>query len=184
MSFYNDIIMLWRCYKGVIDIYRIKQFLWAINSIFKPIDHKLLEKYLNKDEEVIFNKLSRTEKHHSIRVCNKALNLCIKQYVDVDKNKLAKIALLHDIGKTYKRLNIIDKSLLVILNKISKGKIKKYDFNKKIDIYYNHGKKSASILKQFNVYDIEFLEAIENHHYSNIKDNLYLNILKKCDDES
>lgn len=164
-------------------MYRIKQFIWALNSIFKPIDQKLLCKYLNKEEEALFNKLSKSERHHSIRVCNKALDLC--EYKHLDKDKLAKLALLHDIGKITKKLNLIDKSVLVIINKISKGKIEKYNSIKKIDIYYNHGKKSVKILKEFNKYDKDFLEAIENHHhYNKIKDNIYLNILKKCDDES
>lgn len=163
-------------------MYRLKQFIWAINSIFKPIDQILLNKYLNKKEEKIFNKLRKSEKHHSIRVCNKALSICDDKYIN--KNKLAKIALLHDVGKSTISLSLIDKSVLVFLNKISNGKIEKYNFIKKVDIYYNHGRNSAEILKKYNKYDRDFLEAIENHHYKNINNNKYLSILKKCDDES
>ena len=28
--------------------YRIKQFIWAINPIFKKIDYNYIDKYLNK----------------------------------------------------------------------------------------------------------------------------------------
>jgi putative nucleotidyltransferase with HDIG domain len=165
-------------------VYRLKQFIWALNSVFKPIDQKLLDKYLSKEEEYIFNKLSKADRHHSIRVCMRSLSLSNEIYTHIDKNKLAKIALLHDVGKVTTRLNLIDKSVLVILNKISNGKMEKYSSIKKIDVYYNHGKKSARILKEFNKYDNEFLEAIENHHYRNLENNIYLKILKKCDDES
>lgn len=165
-------------------MYRLKQFIWAVNSIFKDIDQKLLDKYLIKDEKDIFNKLSKSEKHHSIRVCIKALNLQKDLNIKVDINKLAKVALLHDVGKISKRLNLIDKSILVILNKASKGKMERYNYIRKVDVFYNHGRKSSNILSKINKYDKEFLEAIENHHHDNIKDNIYLNILKQCDDES
>lgn len=165
-------------------MYRLKQFIWAVNSIFKPIDQKLLDKYLTKEEEAIFNKLSKAERHHSIRVCIKALSLPNYEYEEVDKDKLAKIALLHDVGKITNKLNLIDKSVLVILNKISNGKIEKYNYIKKIDVYYNHGRKSTKILKKINNYEKDFLEAIENHHHKKVEANIYLNILKKCDDES
>lgn len=165
-------------------MYRLKQFIWAVNSIFKDIDQKLLDKYLIKDEKDIFNKLSKSEKHHSIRVCIKALNLQKDLNIKVNINKLAKVALLHDVGKISKRLNLIDKSILVILNKASKGKMERYNYIRKVDVFYNHGRKSSNILSKINKYDKEFLEAIENHHHDNIKDNIYLNILKQCDDES
>jgi putative nucleotidyltransferase with HDIG domain len=171
-------------FRGEIYLYRVKQFIWAINSVFKPIDNKLINKYLTEDEKVIFNNLSKSEKHHSIRVCNKVLSLYETKYMNLDKSKLAKIALLHDIGKSEKHLNIVDKSLLVILNKISKGKLEKYNSVKKINIYYNHGKKSVDLLKTINKYDLDILQAIEYHHNNDITDNLYLEILKKCDNES
>lgn len=38
-------------------MYRVKQFLWAIISIFKKIDNNILEKYLNNKEIELFMKL-------------------------------------------------------------------------------------------------------------------------------
>ena len=48
------------------------------------------------------------------------------------------VALLHDVGKGEFGLNLVEKSVLVLLNNLTKGKIKKYDNIKQIDIYYNH----------------------------------------------
>lgn len=163
-------------------IYRVKQFIWAITSKFRPIDKKLIDTYLSKDEKKLFNKLRVSDRQHSIRVCNDALKRYKQQ--DIDENKLAKIALLHDIGKISCSLSIIDKSVIVILNKITKGNLKKYKFNKKIDTYYNHPKKSVELLNNINRYDNEFLEAIEKHHYKEIGPNLYLKIVKECDDNN
>lgn len=165
-------------------IYRVKQFIWAITSPFIPINEEILNKYLNKEEKNLFNKLGISDKHHSIRVCKDALKLYSNKE-NIDKKKLAKIALLHDIGKSEHKLNVIDKSALVILDKVMNGKLIKYSNNKKVDSYYNHPKKSISMLKKSNgIYDGEFLEAIEKHHYKNIGSNIYLKIIKQCDDNN
>ena len=163
-------------------IYRVKQFIWAITAKFRPIDKDLIDKYLNKEEKKLFNQLRFSDRHHCIRVCNDALERYKQE--DIDKNKLAKIALLHDVGKVSSSLNIIDKSVIVILDKITKGKLRKYNSNRKIDTYYNHPKKSVDLLNNINKYDNEFLEAIEKHHYKEIGSNLYLKIVKECDDNN
>ena len=165
-------------------IYRVKQFIWAVTARFKPIDYELVRKYLNKNEEKLFNMLSISERHHSIRVCNEALNRYEHINKDIDKDKLAKIALLHDVGKSNTTLNVIDKSILVILDKVTKGSLRKYDRNRKIDIYYNHANKSVRLLKDIDKYDLEFLEAIEKHHHKKINSNIYLKIIKESDDNS
>lgn len=164
-------------------LYRVKQFVWALISIFKEVDNELLDKYLREDEKLLFNKLKKSEKHHCIRVCNDCL--LISKGMNLDTNKLARISLLHDIGKTEGSLNIIEKSILVIMNKLTGGYlINKCSKYKKIDLYYNHPKKGVDILKRIGIYDEEFLEAIENHHLEDVYDNKYLSILKECDDKN
>lgn len=165
--------------------YRLKQFIWAITSIFYNIDESVINTYLDYEEKLLFNKLKKSEKQHSIRVCNMALSKYMKDN-SLDKRKLAKIALLHDIGKSQKPLTIIDKSIIVILDKITNGNLKKLIRSEKIDIYYNHGNKSVELLRDNNnkQYDNEFIEAIEKHHYLNEDNNIYLNIIKECDNIS
>lgn len=163
-------------------VYRLKQFIWAVTSSFKSIDKPIIEKYLNNDEVQLFKRLRISEQQHSIRVCKEAL---IKSHnLNIDKNKLAKIALLHDIGKISGNLNVIDKSIIVILDKITNGNIKKYTYNRKVKNYYEHPKESLRLLKNINRYDYEFLEAIEKHHYRYKSNNKYLNIIKECDDNN
>lgn len=162
---------------------RIKQFIWAITSSFKKIDEEPLNKYLNKLELEEFNKLSKAEKHHCIRVCKDSIN----KYKDnelIDIKRLAKITLLHDVGKNKEHTNIFEKSYIVILDKITKGKLKSHQKNKKIYIYYNHQIESINILKKIGGYDKDFIEAIKNHHNDKSINNIYLNILKKYDDKN
>jgi putative nucleotidyltransferase with HDIG domain len=91
-------------------------------------------------------------------------------------------ALLHDIGKIEGKLNLIDKSILVVLDRITKGKIKEFKNLKKVDIYYNHPDKGYNILKNFD-YNDRFLYLIRNHHNKSIKDK-ELEVLIKCDSMS
>ena len=169
-------------------IYRIKQFIWAFQSFFKRIDYKYVKRYLNEGEFEVFDKLSKVDKVHSIRVSkenlkllNELKNRSVSDNLNLNLNKieLAKVGLLHDIGKIQNPINIVEKSVLVCLDKITNGKLKKYDKVKKIDTYYNHPKKAINILKDFN-YSSEFLEAVEKHHcYKEryIKNNKILYIL-------
>ncbi len=173
-------------------LYRVKQVIWAINSNFKKIDYNYINKYLDKDEVLLFNKLRHSEKYHCIRVCKDCLKINSVNKLKMDKITLGKVALLHDIGKSDYSLNLIIKSLLVILHKITKGKLKKFSNFKSIDVYYNHGVKGKNILlneqnkdRMNNKYSKEFLSAIENHHkYMNLNDlnnNILLRILIEAD---
>ena len=74
---------------------------------------------------------------------------------------------------------------MVILNKMTNGKIKKYDNIKSIDIYYNHGEKGAKLLQSINSYDDKFLDVIKYHHMNNsMNNNELLDIIKESDNIS
>ncbi|WP_253197597.1 HD domain-containing protein [Clostridium algidicarnis] len=184
----NKAIVILECkMEGIADmIYRIKQFLWYIISPFKPIDYNFLKSYLDKEEVNLFSSLKSGEKQHCIRVAKASL-----QYINneesseicssLDKAWFMKVCLLHDIGKKFGSLSIIDKSLLVIINKLFKDKMNKYMNVKKIDVYYNHPIKGYEYLKQLNKYDERFLYVIKNHHNYKVKGDEMLNILVHFD---
>lgn len=170
-------------------IYRVKQFIWAFTSIFKEIDKEYISRYLNDEEKLLFNKLKKSDKAHSIRVSKENLNLLERDFNkgNLSEEDLAKVGLLHDIGKIDRPLNIFEKSIIVILDKITKGKLKKYNNIKLIGIYYNHSKRGVEILKNYNnnIYSYEFLEAIEYHHMKNINiNNKILVILRESDNKN
>lgn len=165
-------------------IYRVKQFLWAIESNFKKVDYKYVDKFLDSKEKELFKKLKHNEKHHSIRVCKDAIDISTKRQIPVDLKTVGKISLLHDIGKGEHGLNIFEKSMLVVLNKLTKGKLKKFDYIKNVDIYYNHGAKGADILRKYNKYDEEFLQAIELHHNKIKSNNKLLEIIQESDNRN
>ena len=164
------------------SLYRVKQFVWALKSLSEDIDTEYVNKFLNKKERSLFNKLKKTDKQHCIRVSKDAVHLSKEKNINL--NRVAKVGLLHDIGKGEYGLNIIEKSVLVVLNKITKGKLKKYDTIKAVDSYCNHAEKGANLLKQFNTYDKEFLDTIRYHHNNKIQGSKLLDIIKESDNRN
>lgn len=162
--------------------HRIKQFYWDISSHLNKLDEEFLILYLNPKELESFNKLKAAEKYHCIRVAKTALDFIeTNNYKHIDIKWFVRIGLLHDIGKIGGNLTVVDRSLLVLLNKFTKGKIKRFTNIKKVDIYYNHPQKGVEILKAIGNYDEKFLYLVRNHHNYNITKDELLNILIYCD---
>jgi putative nucleotidyltransferase with HDIG domain len=167
----------------MVSFYRVKQFFWSLSIKLNLNELKYIDERLKVEEAEVFKKLAIGEQKHSIRVAIMVENIC-KEHIQrgncsINKDRLVKAALLHDIGKIYKHLNVIDKSVLVILNKMTKGKLREYNNIKKIDIYYNHAEKGAQLLEKLN-YDEAIIFLVRNHH-SMIDGNIELDILKYSD---
>ena len=145
----------------------------------KDID--FLTTHLKTYELQLFNKLPTYEQKHCINVAREVEATC-----SLNKMQalfMVKVALLHDIGKINSSMNLIDKSIMVILHKITKGRIRAYNEFKNVNIYYNHGEIGYNLLKKYG-YDERFLFLVKNHHNNNILDDIELNILKECDDKN
>lgn len=165
-------------------MYRVKQFLWGIKSLYKEIDEDLIKRFLSEDEIVMFKSLKINDQHHCIRVCKDSLEVNRDFELNIEEYKLGKAALLHDIGKTKLYLSLIEKSIIVILDKITSGFIRRFDNIKQIDIYYNHPKIGYDLLKDKG-YPIYLLEVVRDHHNKlKVRDNDYLTIIAFCDDRN
>lgn len=169
---------------------RVKQFVMDLYYSTKSIDLVYINGYLDKQELKEFNKLRKSDKQHSIRVAKDSLNILKSEAYanenNIDEKELIRIALLHDIGKNKYRLNSIEKSIMVILNSITKSRVKKYS-NKSniIKSYYYHPQIGVEILKNLNkAYSNEFLTAIECHHKIDYEFNDIQKILKVADDKN
>jgi putative nucleotidyltransferase with HDIG domain len=164
------------------SLYRVKQFYWSITCKIDLKDLELINKYLDDNEKKLFNNLSTYEQKHSLNVAREVIEVCKKNRIY--NESLIKASILHDIGKVHKRLNPIEKSLLVMLDNISKGKLRKYKNINRIDVYYNHGDKGYNILKNTGRYDERFLYLIKNHHSNFIIGDKELDILRTCDSKN
>ncbi|WP_414698531.1 HDIG domain-containing metalloprotein [Peptacetobacter sp. AB845] len=169
---------------------RVRQFIMNLTDRINEDDYKYVESKLNKKEYEIFNAISKSEQKHSVRVAKEIENIIdelkkgnnfeggytltngeildketiFSAKEDLIKNEemLIKVGLLHDVGKSRQKINIIDKSIIVILNKLTSGKLRNINL-KKIQCYYNHSEYSYEILKEINVNNV-FLEVVRNHH--------------------
>lgn len=148
-------------------IKRIRQFYINLTDRMASDDYIYVKSKLSEDEYNLFIKLLKSEQKHCVRVAKEVErrfknNEVYTPWLLENKEILIKASLLHDVGKIKKKVNIIDKSIITILNKITKGKLKKLK-NKKVQCYYNHPEYSYDILK--NIYnDEKLLNIIKNHH--------------------
>ncbi|MBU3182205.1 HDIG domain-containing metalloprotein [Clostridium psychrophilum] len=164
------------------SLYRIKQFYRSMVARINDRDISFLEKNLKPYELQLFNQLPVYEQKHCINVARDVLLTCNQRNLKSDV--LIKVALLHDIGKIYNKMNPIEKSIMVIMNNITNGKIRAgCKKNKNVNMYYNHGIIGYNLLKKYG-YDDRFLFLVKNHHNDNIIGDIELDLLKECDDKN
>lgn len=190
---------------------RVRQFIMNLTDRINEDDYKYVKSKLDDREYELFNTISKSEQKHSVRVAHeieciideinkgnqfksgytlangeildREVILPVCDEIVENEEMLVKVGLLHDVGKSRQRINIIDKSIIVILNKLTSGKLRNINL-KKIQCYYNHSEYSYEILKEINEENV-FLEVVRNHHNENypndtcIDEKYYLgNIIK------
>lgn len=160
--------------------YRIKQFIWTIVAKINREEQAFIDGCLSDREKQLFAKLKVYEQKHSLRVAYH-----LKEQARKDQEiEYLRLGLLHDIGKSQYPLNPVEKSIIVILDALTKGKIKKMKQLKMVKCYYEHSDISYDLLKASGQYSELFLEAIRDHHRQTQSPNELLRALKECDDIS
>ena len=144
---------------------RIKQVYMNLTDKMKEEDYNFVKGILREEEYCCFEKLLKSEQKHSVRLArNIENNIYFKDNSIIEqKDMLIKSALLHDVGKSTATITIFDKCVLVLLNKLTKGKLRNSK-NKKVDCYYNHALYSYNMLNSI-IYDEDILYIIKNHHH-------------------
>lgn len=161
--------------------YRVKQFYWSVTAKFTKEDYQYIRSFLDQNEQDLFYQLSTSEQKHSIKV---AQDIEIHSKIEgCFSEGLMKVALLHDIGKIRKRLSPIDKSIIVLLHRITRGHIEKWTKVDKIDVYYHHGRIGYELLKDGH-YNEKVLYLVKNHHNHRIMGNKELELLRDCDSKN
>ena len=165
---------------------RVKQFYINATDSMISKDYEYVKIHLNNEEYDLFKKILKSEQKHSVRIAKEIEYIIENNLVDdIDiiqsKNLLIKTALLHDVGKSKQKVNIIEKSIIVILNKLTKGNLKNFKKSKKIQCYYNHSEYSYILLKDI-IKDDLILSIIRNHHKNT--DNKLTNFFKQIDDNN
>ena len=138
-------------------LYRVRQFLLAITSRVTASDRAFIGKYLTIPEAALFYELPRDEQRHSIVVAKKMLSVVRSPSADVEERALAKVGLLHDIGKSAIRLGILDRALLVLLKNFAPSLYGRFalagsregtfGFFRKVHVHKEHARLSGILLR-------------------------------------
>lgn len=148
--------------------YRLKQYWVGMFACYKKEDEKFAQHYLTIQEMSLFNQLPDFEKKHGVVVARKMLALAPKPS-QLDERKLARLGLLHDIGKVMERNTITTKSLLVIIRFIwpklyqllaARGE---HDLRwRRFYVHRHHGELGAHMLEKIGVSG-DILSALAQH---------------------
>ncbi len=157
-------------------LYRVKQFFKAMTAKITANEKNFIEFYLNEDERRLFYSLPEYEQAHCLRVAKDVLSNCRTN--EEKQCVLVKAALLHDIGKLAGGLNIITKSIMVLLDKSMPGFVSRFKKFKMVDTYYNHPEKAFLYIKDQGDY---FGYLIRNHHNYSMNGDEGLKLLQDAD---
>lgn len=160
---------------------RVRQFIRALTAKINDSDVEFINRYLNESEKALFNQLSTYEKKHSLCVARDILIQVANENLEYQEH-MVRIGLLHDIGKIKYRLNTIDRVILVLLDKFTKGKIRNID-NKKVHIYFFHGEEGYNILKSMG-YMESWLNIIRDHHSAKHIEGVEMRLLVEADNRN
>jgi len=174
-------------------INRIRQFFNHIAYGLKPLDEDYINRYLSETEKKLFLRLKKSEQYHSILIA-KAMEKDVMENRRSHKNELVRLALFHDIGKTENPMNIVEKSIAVILKKILKNKLKRLEKLGFVSSYLYHGERGEAILRKAKTFDSSpyCYKVVGLHHHrldtlkekSSLSEDFYtaLALLKTYDD--
>ncbi len=171
-------------------IYRARQFMMAMFSVYTKADRAFARSFLNIQEMSLFNQLPDFEKKHSVRVAKRMLSI-VHNNPKVDYHKIAKIGLLHDIGKVAEHSSTLSKSFMVILRFFLPGyysqlaeKGRTNQMFRRYFVHKHHGEIGAQLLARIGV-SADITNVIKKHdpHLEPIEhqDPEELKILRKAD---
>ena len=152
-------------------IYRIKQFIAARNSKLSYSEIEFVRKYLNHQEQILFFRMKGFDQRHGIFVAEKSLEKTLEKDW-IDKPKMARVALLHDVGKSSANIGLYYRIAYVLLSSIREGKFINFlsknnsslSFRRKLYVLNNHGVIGGKMLLDVGCKNNEVLQVVAKHH--------------------
>lgn len=152
-------------------IYRIKQFISARKSKISYLEVEFVRKYLNHQEQILFFRMKGFDQRHALIVAQKVLEKTVEKDW-IDKPKMARVALLHDIGKSSANIGLYYRIAYVLLSVIKEGRFinflsknnSRLSFRRKLYVLNNHGVIGGKMLLDIGCIDNEVLQVVAKHH--------------------
>jgi putative nucleotidyltransferase with HDIG domain len=166
---------------------RFRQFWISMFSKYTRADAAFARRYLNISEMAFFNQLPNFEKRHSVVVAKKMLK-AVRHDHRFNRRKLAKLGLLHDVGKVVEHNSIVTKSILVLIRYFIPALYNRLadlgEDNQRFRRYYihkHHGAVGAKLLAKLDVSD-DIISMIKKHDLEpSSSDPVDLKILQEAD---
>lgn len=169
---------------------RIKQVVSALTAEIYTEDKQFIQKHLEENEQKLFWSMNLPDQRHALNVAYTAIQFA-KKIPNLNKEKLIKMSLLHDVGKVRGDVSTLDKIITVVAYNFAPNwseKWGKHGKGNKIDnlrhafyIYFYHPKISKEKLKAVGLTDLA--ELVSRHHEAPTDDDpLELVILREADD--
>ncbi len=151
--------------------HRLRQFKKALIAKLTFTDVEFVRKYLSHPEQILFYCMRVYDQKHALEVAGKCL---AENFLDGDINraKLIRAALLHDVGKAYTKVSLFIRVLYVLsgikYDRVEANKQKdrtKPTFLNQLYVLSRHADLGALMLEQIDE-DKEIIEVVRNHNSS------------------
>lgn len=176
---------------------RIRQAVMDVTAGFRKADYEFVDGYLNPGEKELFLQLRQGEILHSIAVAKKLAELIKTAFQPPLEDRecfyIIKAGLMHDLGKIHYGMNVLEKTMAVLLDKLVVDRTKLIVRSRMMEIYYRHPDYSRGLAlakESFAAYPYLY-KVIALHHGKipsgaelNLKETEVWRLLHTADDES
>lgn len=170
---------------------RIKQIYAAMAAKIHADDQAFITQWLNGRESELFWAMNLPDQRHALNVAYTALTLNESRLYRVDRTKLIKCCLLHDVGKVRGDVSTFDKVMAVIVYKTMPEFARKHrcygrggrwrNLCHALYIYEHHARLGYEKLMQMG--NVEIAEIIVRHHEAETADDgAELLLLREADE--
>lgn len=147
--------------------HRVRKFIKALRAKVTQADVEIVKTYLTKQEQILFYRMRKFDQAHGMQVAYKCLGRSLSP--EIDRSKLIRAAILHDVGKTYIYSTLFDRIVYVLLCSLNKEFGKNVNFEELKDGYYKklvslrqHAEIGAKMLADVDS-DQEVIDVVRFH---------------------
>jgi putative nucleotidyltransferase with HDIG domain len=146
----------------------MRQYWSGATAVYSKADEAFARSYLNIQEMALFNQLPGFEKKHCVVVTKIMLEM-IRGAPELEPRKIARLGLLHDIGKIRERNSLLTKSILVIVRFLTPwlydwlaDRGENHPLLRRFYIHKHHGAVGAELLAKLGE-ESEIIAIVKKH---------------------